>query len=68
MIENDQQLNQTQLALADLEASLAALKRDVYPLNPRRFVLMAEPVLDHIKQLQQDIDEYVGVSARVRRR
>jgi hypothetical protein len=67
VIENDQQLHQTRLALADLESSLAALKRDVYPVNPRRFVLMAEPVLHHIESLRQEIEEYVGVSGNNRR-
>ena len=65
MIENDEQLNQTRLAMADLESSLVALKRDVYPLNHSRFALMAEPVVDHIKDLQRQIDEYVEGMAAV---
>lgn len=65
MIENDEQLNQTRLALADLESSLAALKRDVYLLNSQRFALMAEPIVDHISELRGQIDEYVGVNAAI---
>jgi hypothetical protein len=63
MITNDEQLEQTQLAIINLESSLAALKRDVYPLNPRRFALMAEPIIDHINKLRGQVDEYVGMKA-----
>ena len=61
MIENEEQLQQTQLALAHLEAALAGLKRDVLPLNPARFALMAEPVVDQIQDLRRAVDEYVGL-------
>ena len=63
MIENDDQLNQTRLAINDLEAVLAALKRDVLPLNAERFAVMAEPVVEHIHELRQQVEEYVGVNA-----
>ncbi len=63
MIENDKQLNQTCLAIADLEAALAALKRDVLPLNAERFRVMAEPVLDHLRELRQEVEEYAGITA-----
>lgn len=62
MITNDEQLEQTQLAIINLESSLAALRRDVYSLNPRRFALMAEPIIDHINSLRQQVDEYVGMN------
>jgi hypothetical protein len=63
MITNNEQLKQTQMAIIDLESSLVALKRDVYSLNPRRFALMAEPIIDHINRLRQQVDEYVGMDA-----
>ncbi len=68
MIENDDQLNQTRLAIADLESSMAALKRDVLPLSTERFALMAEPIMaepiiDHIRELRQQVEEYVGITA-----
>ncbi|MEW6208124.1 MAG: hypothetical protein AB1631_07140 [Acidobacteriota bacterium] len=62
MITNDERLEQMQLAINNLECSLAALKRDVYSLNPRRFALMAEPIIDHINRLRQQVDEYVGMN------
>ncbi len=65
MIENDDQLNQTRLAINDLEAAMAALKRDVLPLNAERFAVMAEPIVDHIRELRQQVEEYVGITAAV---
>ena len=61
MIENDAQLQQTRVALNHLESALFALKRDVLPLNPARFALMAEPVVDHIRKLR-------GLHRGIRRR
>ena len=62
MIENDYQLNQTRLAIADLESVMAALKRDVLPLNAERFVVMAEPVVEQIRELRREVEEYVGIT------
>jgi hypothetical protein len=63
MIENDDQLNQTRLAINDLESAMAALKRDVLPLSAERFVVMAEPIVEHIRELRQQVEEYVGITA-----
>lgn len=63
MIENEAQLNQTRLAINDLEAAMAALKRDVLPLNAERFAVMAEPIVDQIRELRQQVEEYVGITA-----
>ena len=63
MIENDDQLNQTRLAIADLESAMAALKRNVLPLSAERFDVMAEPIIDHIRELRQQVEEYVGITA-----
>lgn len=63
MIENEEQLTQTRLAINDLESALAALKREVLPLNPERFALMAEPIVDHIRELRSQVEDYVGMTA-----
>ena len=63
MIENEEQLHQTRLALEHLEAGLASLKREVLPLNQARFALMAEPVVDQIRELRTQIDEYIGMNS-----
>lgn len=65
MIENEDQLKQTRVAIGHLESALAALKRDILPLNPKRFALMAEPIVDDIKTLRQEVDEYIGVAAAI---
>jgi hypothetical protein len=65
MIQNDDQLAQTRLAISDLESALRALKRDVHHVNPRRFALMAEPVIVQIQELRNQIEEYVGVKAAI---
>lgn len=65
MIENDDQLNQTRQAINDLEAAMVALKRDVLPLNEERFAVMAEPVVDQIRELREQVEEYVGITAAI---
>jgi len=65
MIQNDEQLNQTRAAIAHLEAAVASLKREVLPLNPARFALMAEPAVDQIRELRSEVDEYLGITAAV---
>jgi hypothetical protein len=67
MIENDDQLHRTRNAVNDLELALAALKREVYPINPQRFVVMAEPVVDQLQELRREIDEYIGVASVIGR-
>jgi len=63
MITDDRQLKQTQQELDRLEEDLMSLQREVYPVNPERFHLMAEAYVDHIIELRSQIDEYIGVMA-----
>ena len=63
MIRNEQQLRQTQEALMDLEASLAALKQRQAAIHPDQYALMAEPVVEHIRRLRAEIDDYIGMAA-----
>ena len=65
MIQNDEQLNETRVAIAHLESALAALKRDVLPVNQARFALMAEPAVDQIRELRAQVEEYVGMTSAV---
>lgn len=65
MIQNEEQLQQTRGALNDLESALAALKRDILPLNAARFAMMSETVVDEIRRLRGDIEEYVGVRSAI---
>ncbi len=63
MIQTDEQLKTTQEALAKLEEAMATLHRKKASIHPDRFVLMAEPILDHIRELRSEIDAYTGVAA-----
>ena len=61
MIKDDRQLKQTREELARLEEDLISLQREVFPVNPERFQLMAEAYVDHIMDLRIQIDEYIGI-------
>ncbi|MBO0798531.1 MAG: hypothetical protein J2P31_06890 [Blastocatellia bacterium] len=63
MIENERQLNQTRNAIRDLEAALMSLKKDIYSVNPQRFFLMAEPIIEQIQDLRAKVDEYTGLAS-----
>ena len=52
MIQNDEQLENTQGALHDLELALASLRRDILPHSKVNFYLMAEGVIDDIWKLR----------------
>jgi hypothetical protein len=60
MITNDEQLNQAVEQLGRMYRALAALQRDVLPLNGRRFALLSEGPLDEIRKLEEQIDAYTG--------
>src|SRR2546421_8364958 len=67
MIRTEQGLEQTRGALADLEAALMHLRRDfdARRLSPAQFALMAEPVVDDIRTLRREIEDYVGFTSTV---
>ncbi len=65
MIENEEQLQQTRLAIINLESSLASLNREVLPINPQRFVLMAEPVIGQIRELRHEVEVYIGLTSAI---
>lgn len=60
MIRTDRELQQTQAAIGFLEDSVAALEREVLPLNRSRFTLMAEPVIEQLASLRAEVEEYLG--------
>ena len=65
MITDDQSLDQTRQALAHMENALKALTRDILPKNPARFALMAEPVVEYIRDLRREIEDYIGYTFAV---
>ena len=60
MITNDAELSQAMEQLERMYRALAALRRDVFPVNPRQFALLAEGPEEEILRLQQAIDQYTG--------
>lgn len=60
MISNDIELHQTLDQMEKMYRALAALRRDVYPINPRQFVVLAEGPQDELQRLQKQIDAYTG--------
>jgi hypothetical protein len=65
MIRDDDQLRSTRDAVASLERSLAILQRDRPRLHPDRYALMAAPILDDLRRLRQEIDDYLGVTGAI---
>ncbi len=60
MITNDVELGQTVAQLERMYRALAALRREVYPINPQQFALLAEGPEEEIRRLQAAIDSYTG--------
>lgn len=61
MITNDEELESTKKALDLAERALIALKKKVYPINPQKYSLLAEPYLEYINRLRTEKDEYIGL-------
>lgn len=60
MITNDEQLSQSMDQLERMYRALAALRRDVYPINPQQFALLAAGPEEEVRRLQEAIDIYTG--------
>jgi type II secretory pathway component PulJ len=58
MISNDDQFQQTLEQLERMYRALAILRKDVLPLNPRQFAVLAEAPLDHIRRLQEELEQF----------
>lgn len=65
MIATEEQLKQTQEQLAILKEDLEDLRKEVFPINPARFHLMAEAYERQIGDLQKEIDDYEEKGGRV---
>ena len=60
MMTNDIELRQALEQMERMYRALAALRRDVYPINPRQFAFLAEGPQDELERLQEQIDAYTG--------
>jgi hypothetical protein len=62
-ITSREQMLQAVGQLGRLYEALGALRREVEPLNPRNFAILAEGHLDDIRRLRDELDRYAGVVA-----
>ena len=60
MIADDVQLGLTVAQLERMYRALAALRREVYPVNSQQFALLDEGPEEEIRRLQAAIDIYTG--------
>jgi hypothetical protein len=58
MIRNEEELKVVREQLARAESALEVIRREVFPMNPRMYAVMAEPYADTIQELRASIDAY----------
>lgn len=63
MISSDAGLQQAIEQMQRLYKVLAGLKRTIQPENPALFAVMAEGPIELLRQLQEQVDAYVGLGA-----
>lgn len=59
MIQTEGGLRQTLEVMIGQYEALAALHRDIAPVNFRNYLILAEGSIDMIRQFQQEIHEYL---------
>jgi len=59
MIETSDQLYQAIEQMARMQRILESYRNEILTKNPRNFALLAEGPLEQLRQLQQQIDEYI---------
>ena len=70
MIESAEQLYQAIEQMGRMQRILESYRNEILNKNPRNFAVLAEGPLEQLRQLQQQIDEYIqrleagGTSAR----
>ena len=59
MIETPEQLYQAIEQMGRMQRVLESYRNEILTQNPRNFALLAEGPLERLRQLQQQIDEYL---------
>jgi hypothetical protein len=59
MIKTETQLRQAIEQMENLCQAINSLRAEVFPQNPRNFAVLAEGPLEQIRQLENQIGEYV---------
>jgi DNA anti-recombination protein RmuC len=59
MIETSEQLYQAIEQMGRMQRILESYRNEILTQNPRNFAVLAEGPLEQLRQLQQQIDEYI---------
>ncbi|MDP2603754.1 MAG: hypothetical protein Q8S00_14345 [Deltaproteobacteria bacterium] len=59
MIETGEQLYQAIEQMGRMQRILESYRNEILTRNPRNFAVLAEGPLEQLRQLQQQIDEYI---------
>lgn len=59
MIGTTEQLNQAIDQMGRMQCILESYRNEILTRNPRNFALLAEGPLEQLRQLQEQIDEYI---------
>jgi len=59
MIETAEQLNQAIEQMGRMQRILESYRSEILTRNPRNFAVLVEGPLEQLRQLQQQIDEYI---------
>ncbi len=59
MIETGEQLYQAIEQMGRMQRILESYRNEILTRNPRNFAVLAEGSLEQLRQLQQQIDEYI---------
>lgn len=59
MIETAEQLYQAIEQMGRMQRILESYRNEILTRNPRNFAVLAEGPLEQLRQLQQQIDEYI---------
>jgi hypothetical protein len=59
MIETTEQLYQAIEQMGRMQRILESYRNEILTQNPRNFAVLAEGPLEQLRQLQQQIDEYI---------
>ena len=61
MIYTEAGLKKTQKMVTEMEQSLNRLQREVKPISEQKYRIMAEGFISQIRQMREEIDEYLGI-------
>ena len=59
MIETAEQLNQAIEQMGRMQRILESYRNEILTRNPRNFAVLVEGPLEQLRQLQQQIDEFI---------